>query len=66
MSNSFVPAPSLEEVRDGSAVLQVGQKGDAVAHAQLYNIMEVHAGSKSQCFDFINDRLLNFFEAWLV
>jgi peptidoglycan L-alanyl-D-glutamate endopeptidase CwlK len=35
MSNPFVPAPSIDKVRDGSAILQVGEQGDAVAHVQL-------------------------------
>ncbi len=35
MSNPFVPAPSLDQVRNGSAVLQAGQKGDSVAQVQL-------------------------------
>jgi hypothetical protein len=33
--NPFVPAPSLDDVRSGRDALQVGQKGDAVARAQL-------------------------------
>jgi D-alanyl-D-alanine carboxypeptidase./Putative peptidoglycan binding domain. len=33
--NPFVPAPSLDDVRNGQNMLQVGQKGDAVARAQL-------------------------------
>ncbi|HET8781068.1 MAG TPA: M15 family metallopeptidase [Pyrinomonadaceae bacterium] len=31
---TFVPAPSLEEVRNGTAVLQKGHKGSAVSHVQ--------------------------------
>lgn len=31
----LIPAPTLEEVRNGTAVLQTGQKGNAVAFAQL-------------------------------
>ena len=30
----FVPAPSVEDVRAGSAVLEFGQKGEAVRHLQ--------------------------------
>ena len=35
MSTSLVSTPSLDAVRDGSVLLQVGQRGDAVAHAQF-------------------------------
>ena len=33
--DTFVPAPALEDVRDGRAALALGQKGDAVHHVQL-------------------------------
>jgi peptidoglycan hydrolase-like protein with peptidoglycan-binding domain len=35
MSTSLVSTPSLDAVRDGSVLMQVGQHGDAVAHVQL-------------------------------
>src|ERR671938_398087 len=31
----FTPAPSLDDVRNGSSLLQAGQKGDSVARVQL-------------------------------
>jgi hypothetical protein len=33
--DDFVPAPSLEEVRDARAALELGQRGAAVRHVQL-------------------------------
>src|SRR5438552_2030506 len=33
--NPFLPAPSIEDVREGISFLQLGQKGDAVARIQL-------------------------------
>ena len=35
MSTSLVSTPSLDAVRDGSVLMQIGQHGDAVAHVQL-------------------------------
>jgi peptidoglycan hydrolase-like protein with peptidoglycan-binding domain/LysM repeat protein len=48
--DNFVPAPSLEDVRDGRAVLVLGQKGDAVHHVQLLLgiLADGKFGSKTQ------------------
>ncbi len=35
MSTTFVEAPSLDDVRAGTAKLETGQQGNAVAHVQL-------------------------------
>jgi peptidoglycan hydrolase-like protein with peptidoglycan-binding domain len=48
--DDFVPAPSLEDVRDGRAALVLGQRGAAVRHVQLLLGVSVDGkfGSKTE------------------